>query len=140
MTGLKLPRERVAGIIDISGPTDLTAPEIQPLIRFSDFTRGNKNTEELLSSASLTKLVGVKPPPVLIIHDCNDSIVNIRQADRLLQAWREKGGAIQSFFFDGMPSGHDIWRAGGKAGDAPLLHPKIEWQMEAFLRIFHPIN
>ncbi len=138
MAGLKLPRDKVAGIIEVSGPTELCAPEVHNLVRenarlYSEFE--GKEQERLLDLASPTKIIsGEKLPPLLIVHNNVDTVVDHKQAVRLADSWLENGGQLQMFSYDGdSEKFHDIWREEAKT---PRLYEIIEKQMLTFLEIF----
>ena len=136
MAGIKTSVNKISGIIDISGPTDLTTPDIKGLLLGSAFTTGHANPEELLRDASPAKIVEDNPPPLLILHSDADKIVNVIHADIILKAWRSKGGAVQAYIYNGdAQKGHDIWRDDGS--NPPKLKQDLELQIETFLRIFH---
>ena len=140
MTGLKLPPERVAGIIDISGPTDLASPEIRGLMRGSGMFRGQKGKEyeDSLKAASPVTIAsgktGEELPPLLILHNQSDKIVELIQAEKILKIWNEKKRDVIAFFWSG-GKGHSIWRP---AKNGPFLHYKIEFQISAFLKSYFP--
>ncbi len=136
VTALKLPANQIAGIMDICGPTELHAPELEGLIRFSGFAQDEPSKEEILKAASPTLLAAGKAlPPLLVLHCQQDGVVDIRQAYRLMEVWNQAGANLQAFLYEGdKQHGHNIWRA---ETECPDLHLKLESQIITFLNTFH---
>ncbi len=136
VTGLKLPVERIAGIMDICGPTELHASELKGLIHFAEFAQGDPKQEDILKAASPTLIAREKNalPPLLVLHCQQDGIVDIQQAYRIISTWNDSGANLQAFLYEGSQDrGHNIWRNGNAEPD---LHYKLENQIIAFLRTF----
>ena len=136
VAGLQLPRERVAGIIDISGPTDLNAPEVADLVKSSMLFKGHADPQASRIAASPTTMAQGREdlPPLLVLNNENDQIVPVEQAMRIIQVWNEARADLQVFLYAGK-SGmtHDIWRDGS---EFPQLHEKLEAQIRVFLDTF----
>ncbi|WPJ96723.1 alpha/beta hydrolase [Coraliomargarita algicola] len=136
VTGLKLPTEQIAGILDICGPTELHAPELEGLMRSSGLAKDEPNKMEIFKAASPTLLAAEKEslPPLLVLHCQQDGIVNIKQAYRIMDVWNQAGANLQAFLYEGNPKGgHNIWRTGKSEPD---LHYKLEHQIISFLNSF----
>ncbi|WP_269522718.1 alpha/beta hydrolase [Coraliomargarita parva] len=136
VTGLKLPDDKIAGIIDISGPTELNAPEVEGLMNFSGFAKGDPNKEAIFHAASPTVIAAAKEklPPLLVLHCQQDGVVDIQQAYRIIDIWNQSGANLQAFLYEGRRErGHNIWRNGQAEPD---LHYKLENQIIAFLDSF----
>jgi acetyl esterase/lipase len=136
VTGLKMPAEQIAGIMDISGPTDLNAPELKGLIKFSGLCADAADQPAALKAASPTFIAEPKEtlPPLLVLQCQEDGVVDIRQAYRIIEVWNNKKANVQAFLYEGSKKeGHNLWRN----GDAiPQLHQKLENQITAFLNTF----
>ena len=137
MTGLKLPPEQVAGIIDISGPADLASPELRDLMKFSGMFKGQEGEEyeNSLKAASPAVIADRKTlPPLLVLNSQNDQIVPVQQAYKIMEVWNKSHADLQVFLWKGKPGAtHDIWRNGTPSPD---LHVMIERQIAAFLETF----
>jgi len=137
MTGLKLPPGQVAGIIDISGPTDLASPELRNLMKGSGMfkSQGGEEYESSLKAASPTVIADKKTlPPLLVLNNQNDQIVPVQQAYKIMEVWNKSQADLQVFLWKGKPGmTHDIWRNGNLNPD---LHVMIERQITAFLETF----
>lgn len=131
---MKLPVEQVAGIVNLCGPTDLTAPEVEGLMKFSGMFEGQENKAELLKQASPVYLPNAQLPPLLTLHCRQDGVVNFQQALRIKEVWLQRGGALQVLYYLGQSQqGHNIWR---DESPSPLLYQMLEWQILAFLNSY----
>lgn len=138
VTGLELSEDKIAGILDICGPTELTAPEVAGLMSFSGMAHGDPNKESIYKEASPTVLASKREslPPLLVLHCQQDGVVDIRQAYRIIEVWNQAGANLQAFLYEGSKKkGHNIWR-NSKA--EPDLYYKLESQIIAFLDSFFP--
>lgn len=134
MTGLNLPREQVAGIIDGCGPTELLAPEMAEIMNGSGMFAERHDRAEALQAASPTTLASGRQalPPLLVLHCQRDSVVPVQQAYRIIKSWNAAEADVQAFLFSGPGErGHDIW-----CNPKPELHPKLEQQIATFLATF----
>ncbi|MGE9289506.1 MAG: alpha/beta hydrolase [Puniceicoccales bacterium] len=140
VTGLKLPEEQIAGILNICGPTELNAPEVEGLMKFSGLAADNPEKEAIYDAASPTVIAEGREtlPPLLVLHCQQDGVVDIQQAYRIIDTWNKVGANLQAFLYEGrQSSGHNIWRNGKSQPD---LHYKLESQIKAFLDSFFPKN
>lgn len=131
MTGLRLDRARVAGIVSIAGPSDLTAPEMQPLLDGVGFLRDAPARADALRSASPVHHIVAGPPPLLVLHSFNDRLVPLSQGEAVAKAWIAARGVVQSYVYDGAGSAHGIWV---DSSLPPRLLPELEAQIEVFCR------
>ncbi len=135
MTGLKLPREKVAGIIDGCGPTELHAPEVAELMKRSAMFRELADKTQAFRNASPTLVAQARNeplPPLLVLHCQQDAVVSVEQAYRIINVWKAAHADCQAFLYAGnRKSGHDVWRNG-----KPELHTKLERQIITFLATF----
>ena len=76
MTGLRLPPERVAGIISISGIDELTSDYALHTARYCSFF-GSGVTEEKKAQANPIHYLRPDSPPVLLTHWDDDQVVLI---------------------------------------------------------------
>ncbi len=129
MTGLGLCQSRVAGIVSIAGPGDLTAPEMQELLSAVGFLRGSPNRADGLRSASPVHRLVASPPPLLLLHSFNDRLVPLSQGEAVAKAWIAARGVVQSFIYDGAGTAHGIWV---DSSLPPRLLPELEAQIEVF--------
>ncbi|HOU14362.1 MAG TPA: alpha/beta hydrolase [Anaerolineae bacterium] len=82
---------RVQAVVEMSGPTDLTA-------RFPEAVeelKGNVFGAEHFVSASPVTYVAADAPPFLIIHGDKDAVVPVEQAQRLHDALRKAGASSE---------------------------------------------
>lgn len=137
VTGLKLPPGQVAGIIDISGPADLAAPEIRDLVKSSGMFQGRdgEEYERSLQAASPSVMAEDSTlPPLLVLHNQNDQLVPVQQAHKIMDVWSKSRADLQAFLWKGQPGmTHDIWR---NDNPSPDLHVTIERQITGFLDAF----
>ncbi|HCD32793.1 MAG TPA: hypothetical protein DER01_10335 [Phycisphaerales bacterium] len=134
MVGMKLPMQKVAGIVNLCGPTYLTAPEVADLMTFSGMFADSDDRDEQLKNASPVYLPCEKLPPLLTLHCRQDSVVSFEQALRLQAVWNQVGGAYQGFYYLGQSQdGHNLWR---QEGPSPRLIHMLELQIDAFLKSY----
>jgi len=133
MVGLRLPVEKVAGILNFSGPTDLIAPEIQKLVDHAKLCADEPERNALLQKSSPALIASGKPlPPLLVLHNISDSLVPVKQAHRIIDAWLEGAGELQVYLYSGAKDkAHDIWQPAVKG---PMLYQKLEQQILIFLK------
>jgi acetyl esterase/lipase len=101
----------VQAVIDIYGPTDMTAENfrsIEPVVKF--LGKPFDEMKEQYRKASPIQYVTKDAPPTLIFHGSIDSIVPIDQAESLAKKLKELGAP---FFYDrqeGWDHGMDLFR------------------------------
>lgn len=131
MTGLRLPAEKVACIVSISGIADLNADrELNPGRYVGLFSHEPDETE--IRNASPAAYLKPDSPPILCTHEKNDNVVPIRSAEIFLDAVRKNGSVGESYFYDKPETGrsHRIWIPGT---DPRKLYPEIEAAVGAFI-------
>jgi len=103
---------RVACVVDVFGPTDLTHFRFEPDSRWSASARqllkaflGGPHEEklELATQASPVHFVTPDDPPVLIVHGTADPLVPFRQAELFHGALQEAGVDVTLVAVDGRP-------------------------------------
>lgn len=137
-TALKLPAEKVAGAVSISGIAD---PEVDypshPGMYAGLF--GVKDpkavTREMRDSMSVMKLIRPNGPKILLTHATQDKVVPIATAKSFLAAYRSAGNEIglfeyPSYLQPGL-TGHCIWIPGSKPH---RLIPRLEREIEYFMK------
>jgi acetyl esterase/lipase len=107
---------RVACVVDVFGPTDLTRFEFDPDSRWSASARqllkaflGGPHEErlDLAAQASPVEYVTPDDPPVLIVHGTADPLVPFRQAELFQSALQQAGVDVTLVAVEG--AGHG-WR------------------------------
>jgi alpha-L-fucosidase 2 len=132
MTGLRLPSERVAGIVDIAGPADLRTlwahhgPE-----KFGRLFGKERVSQEELFDASPVSHVKPASPPLLCVQSTNDRLVPPAQTEAIAAAYEEQARPCKVFSFAGAGEAHGIWQP--PVPDVPDLLPEINDQILAFL-------
>ena len=127
MTGLRLPPEKIAGAVSISGIADLGSSTGRYAVLF-----GHEPDETEIRAASPSTYLTPDSPPILCTHEHNDNVVPIRASQDFLDAVRRNGTVGESFFYDKPETGysHRIWIP----GSAPhRLYPEIEAAVAAFI-------
>jgi dipeptidyl aminopeptidase/acylaminoacyl peptidase len=101
---------RVQAVVDLYGPTDLTAEEAKGRSEVSRFLGGKTIEEapELYKLASPVNHVSRDDPPTLIIHGSIDSTVPIHQAERLAERLKEAGVEYELDRVEGWPHTMDL--------------------------------
>ena len=127
MTGLRLPPEKVAGIVSISGIADLSSSAG----RFAGLF-GHEPDEAEIRAADPATYLTPDSPPVLCTHERGDNVVPVRASQDFLAAVRRNGTAGEAFFYDKDETGysHRIWIPGS---DPHRLYPEIEAAVSAFI-------
>lgn len=97
MTGLRLPPERVAGIISISGIADVEADfPIDPM-RYKILLGHTPAKEDFAGISPATYLMPASPA-ILCTHEHHDNVVPIASAERFLEAVQRNGSAGEAYF------------------------------------------
>ncbi len=132
MTGLRLPPERVAGIVSISGIADVRADYAASPDRY-EYLLGHSPTEEDLKEISPATYLSRNSPPILCTHDYHDNVVPIESAKKFLEAARAEGLSAEEFFYTMEESGysHRIWIPDSTPHK---LYPCLEERLAAFIR------
>ncbi len=115
MTGLRLPRGRVAGIVSLAGASRLDLPGHEDATLFTPaFHRQFFGTETIPDRAMLTAAepfpyVDETAPPLLCIHSRNDQLVTPEHSLQIAAAWKAAGARAGVFLFDGEGTSHALW-------------------------------
>lgn len=132
MTGLRLPADQVAGIVDIAGPSDLTAFwQTHGPQRFGKLFGKPDVSREELRAASPTTYATAAAPPLLCVQSTNDQLVPPDQTERIAAAYREQGRPCAIHWFAGEGEAHGIWRP--PVPPTPDLLVPIEDRIKHFL-------
>lgn len=132
MTGLRLPAGRVAGIVDIAGPSDLAALwEHHGPQKFGKLFGTPDVTREMLDAASPVSYVTAEAPPLLCVQSTNDRLVPPDQTERMAAQYARHHRPCVIHWFAGEGEAHGIWRP--SAAPAPDLLVPIEEGIRAFL-------
>lgn len=130
MTGLRLPAERVSGIVSISGIGDpkedwKIAPERYRLLF------GHEPSESDFAAISPANFLTKQSPPILCTHALYDTVVPIESAKVFVSAVEKNGTRIETYYYNRGNDGHCIWIPGSVPHK---LHRDIEERIESFLR------
>ena len=134
-TGLRLPAERIAGIVSLSGIAD-PAPDakLHPS-RYRTLFGNREPTAADLDAMSVLKLVRPNGPKILLTHEYQDDVVPIDSARHFLWAYRSCGNDIglceySRNSYEGL-TGHCIWVPGTRPR---RLLPKLEREIAYFMQ------
>ncbi len=132
MTGLRLPPERVAGIVSISGIADMDADRAVRPDRYESLF-GHVPSDDELKQAAPIACLSEWSPPVLCTHERHDNVVPIESAKRFLEDVRARGTVAEEYFYDKDETGfsHRIWIPDSTPHK---LYPDIEEQIASFIR------
>lgn len=114
MTGLRLPPEKVRGIISISGINSMKEDfELVPE-RYTALY-GRVPTESELRAVDPVEYLTPGSPPVLCTHDTQDNVVTCRCSEAFAAAAKEKGTYCSCYFYRKDETGfsHRIFIPGG---------------------------
>jgi len=116
MTGLRLPRENVRGIVSLAGPSrlDWIANHDDPLGMREGFLQkffGRDIAPEAAEVAEASPALRREkcPPPLFCLHSTNDDLVPLAHAEEALNAWRVGGGRATLRTLDGHGNLHGFW-------------------------------
>ncbi len=131
MTGLRLPTERVAGIVSISGIADMDSDRAMNPTRFKNLF-GHEPSEDDLKQAAPITYHTKQSPPILCTHDRKDNVVPIESAKVFLSGIRANGGIAEEYFYIHEETGisHRIWIPDSTPHK---LYPDIEEQIAKFI-------
>lgn len=121
---------RADAVVNLYGPTDFTVPEAWPRTQVRHFLGTEWDDDpELWTRASPLTHITADIPPTLVFHGTLDSIVEIDQADRLVERMREVGARHWYDRIDGYPHTMDL---------APAINERVQAITHAFLEEFLP--
>ncbi|MBP5232312.1 MAG: hypothetical protein J6333_02790, partial [Planctomycetes bacterium] len=130
MTGLRLPRQDVLGVISVSGIADAAADAKAHPDRYAALFAGGPIDPQAFPAAHLR----ADTPPVLFTHCWNDDVVPIDSPIVMARAMIDRGLRAETYFYDlgRQKQGHAIWDIDNK--ERHLLYPDIHERVLAFLR------
>lgn len=126
------PLARPMGIVNLYGPTDLTAPVAQHAPEVTGFlgVSWDEAPERFREASPLTHL-SADDPPVLTIHGTLDQIVPIEQGDVLVEKLQELGVHHWYDRIDGFPHTMDL---------TPAINERVQWLVHAFVETLSPVE
>lgn len=130
MTGLRLPRKDVLGIVSVSGIAD-PAPDMKlHPDRYADLFAGRAVDPAAFPAAHLAADV----PPVLFTHCWNDTVVPIASAISLARRMTDRGLPAETYFYDfgRKNQGHAIWDVADRKSH--VFYADIQRRVLAFMR------
>lgn len=136
MTGLRLPPERVAGIISISGIDELTSDYALHTARYCPFF-GSGVTEEKKAQANPIHYLRPDFPPVLLTHWDDDQVVPVECARRFRDRGRALGCRVDYYEYSTVDEGHGIWIPNSMPH---RLYPHLEKELARFIKSVLPEN
>lgn len=130
MTGMRLPRESVKGIISISGIADPALDAEKSPARYEALFNGGPIDIDAFPIKHISKEL----PPILLTHCWNDTVVPIESQIALARAMADKLSGIETYFYDleRTNQGHAIWDVNNKKQH--VLYPDIFERSLTFLR------
>ena len=130
MTGLRLPRKDVLGIVSVSGIADPGPDAKEHPDRYADLFAGGARDPAAFPAAHLSD----DTPPVLFTHCRNDTVVPIASAISLARTLADRGLPAETYFYDlgRKGEGHAMWDAANKKSH--VLYGDIQARCLAFMR------
>ena len=130
MTGLRLPRADVQGVISVSGIADPAPDAAASPDRYKALFAGAPIDDKAFPAAHLSS----DSPPVLFTHCWNDTVVPIESQIALARAMTGRGLHAETYFYDfnRVKQGHAIWDAADKSRH--LFYRDIHERSLSFLR------
>ena len=110
MTGLRLPPEKISGIVSISGIASII-PDYE---MFPDRYRsllGKEPDSSSLAELESAQFLKKNSPPILLTHDYDDNVVPQICPVRFMESAKQKGLSPESYFYRKEETGfsHRIW-------------------------------
>lgn len=110
MTGLRLPPEKISGIVSISGIASII-PDYE---MFPDRYRsllGKEPDSSSLAELEPAQFLKKNSPPILLTHDYDDNVVPQICPVRFMESAKQKGLSPESYFYRKEETGfsHRIW-------------------------------
>lgn len=130
MTGFRLPRADILGVISVSGIADPAPDAAANSARYEALFAGGPIAPDAFPAAHLSP----DAPPVLFTHCWNDTVVPIESQIALARAMTDMGLHAETYFYDfeRKGQGHAIWDAEDKTHHA--FYADIHERCLAFLR------
>ncbi len=130
MTGLRLPAEKVSGIVSISGIAEIPSDRKANPGRYKKFFDKADPTDNEIRNASPMGYIRAGQPPVLCTHTIYDKVVPIESALMFYNESKMVGAPIEFYQYDRKNDGHCIWIPGSKPH---RLYPDIEEKILQFI-------
>jgi len=130
MTGLRFDRNKVAGVISISGIADAEPDRQAHPARYARLLKGVDASSA--ARAFPTAYVSRDLPDVLLTHYFHDEVVPISSAKNFESRLRDAGAHVETYYYDfgRTNEGHAIWVRGSSPH---RLHPDIEDRVWRFV-------
>ena len=130
MTGLRLPRADVLGIVSVSGIADPEPDAAAHPDRYTTLFAGGLLDPAAFPAAHLAP----DAPPVLLTHCWHDTVVPIESVISFARTMTDRGLRAETYFYDldRMNQGHAIWDLENK--ERHVFFPDIQKRCLAFLR------
>lgn len=130
MTGLRMPPEKVSGIVSISGINSVTSDHPFAPVRY-EVLFGHVPTEAELQTVDPVRYLTPQSPPVLCTHDWLDNVVPIASSLEFAEAAQKLGVHCCCYFYVQEETGysHRIFIPGGTR-----LYRHIEEVIAAWIR------
>jgi len=116
MTGLRLPRERVRGILSLAGPSrwnprddPATAVTRKPGLLEAFFGGPVELDSPRVKAASPIDCVPENPPQLICVQSKNDRLVPPSHSEVAVAAWQARDGEAEARYFDGPGDLHGFW-------------------------------
>ena len=140
MTGLRLPPEKVYGIVSIAGVTRLMDGPNSECSMFGtpEFLRrffgGQAVADaETIEAAEPSQYVTLASPPLLCIHSKNDRLVPPRQAGAITATFLANDVPARLYLYDGPGTSHGLWQRDDVPVNERRLLPGSEKELLQFL-------
>ena len=132
MTGLRLPREKAAGIVSISGIADMEPDCKLAPCRYKEFFGREDFSKEDLLAASAMGLLSADAPPVFCTHDIDDVVVPFGSVKNFQEAGHAIGMDISLYAYQrpGDEWSHHIWIPGS---EPHKLYRDLEEKIAGFI-------
>ena len=130
MTGLRLDRRKVAGVVSLSGIADAEPDRAAHPDRYELLLKGLDDASA--ARAFPTAYVSGDVPDILLTHYYFDAVVPIVSAKNFESKLRDAGAHVETYYYDlGRENeGHAIWV---KESDPHRLYPDIEDRVWRFI-------
>ena len=130
MTGLRLPRKDVYGIVCVSGIAEPAPDAADHPDRYEALFAGGPIDPAAFPAAHLAPDV----PPVLITHSWNDTVVPIESVIPFAREMTDRNLPVETYFYDfeRMNQAHAIWNGANK--EHHVLYTDLQERIFAFLR------
>ena len=130
MTGFRLPRAGVLGVISVSGIADPASDASANPARYEALFAGGPIDKTAFPAAHLSP----DAPPVLLTHCWNDTVVSIASQITFAREMTDCGLRVETYFYDmeRTNQGHAIWDVADKSRH--VFYSDLHERCLAFLR------